>query len=90
MYYIVSLSKYVSFYHLKDNDDYKNNSGIVIDIGNDKTEIAVFNKGLLVDGVVMPNGSRLLDHDIGYIYHFDKHTNLLLLHFQTYLYPLAK
>ena len=63
------------FYHLKDNDDYKNNSGIVIDIGNDKTEIAVFNKGLLVDGVVMPNGSRLLDHDIGYIYHFDKATS---------------
>ncbi len=63
------------FYHLKDNEDYKKNSGIVIDMGNDKTEIAVFNKGLLVDGVVMPSGSRLLDHDIGYIYHFDKSTS---------------
>ena len=63
------------FYHIKDNDDYKKSSGIVIDMGNDKTEIAVFNKGLLVDGVVMPSGSRLLDHDIGYIYHFDKTTS---------------
>lgn len=63
------------YYHLKDNEDYKKSSGIVIDMGNDKTEIAVFNKGLLVDGVVMPSGSRLLDHDIGYIYHFDKTTS---------------
>ena len=63
------------FYHLKDNEDYQKSSGIVIDMGNDKTEIAVFNKGLLVDGVVIPSGSRLLDHDIGYIYHFDKTTS---------------
>ena len=63
------------FYHMKDNDDYNKSSGIVIDMGNDKTEIAVFNKGLLVDGVVIPSGSRLLDHDIGYIYHFDKTTS---------------
>ena len=63
------------FYNMKDNDDYTKSSGIVIDMGNDKTEIAVFNKGLLVDGVVMPQGSRLLDHDIGYIYHFDKTTS---------------
>ena len=63
------------FYHVKDNDDYIKNSGIVVDIGNDKTEIAVFNKGLLVNGVVMPSGSKLLDHDISYIYHFDKTTS---------------
>ena len=63
------------YYHVKDNEDYKKSSGIVIDMGNDKTEIAVFNKGLLVDGVVVPTGSRLLDHDIGYIYHFDKTTS---------------
>ena len=63
------------FYHMKDNEDYTKSSGALIDMGNDKTEIAIFNKGLLVDGVVMPSGSRLLDHDIGYIYHFDKTTS---------------
>lgn len=63
------------FYNLKDNSDYQNNSGAVIDIGNDKTEIAVFNKGLMVEGTVMTSGSKLLDHDIGYIYHLDKTTS---------------
>ena len=63
------------FYHMRDNEDFVKGSGVVIDMGNDKTEIAVFNKGLMVDGIVMPNGSKLLDHDIGYIYHLDKSTS---------------
>ena len=63
------------FYNMKDNTDYLSGSGAVIDMGNDKTEIAVFNKGLMVDGVVITSGSKLLDHDIGYIYHLDKTTS---------------
>lgn len=63
------------FYNMKDNSDYLRGSGAVIDMGNDKTEIAIFNKGLMVDGIVMTSGSRLLDHDIGYIYHLDKTTS---------------
>lgn len=63
------------FYNIRDNIDYQKNSGVVIDMGNDKTEIAVFNKGLMVDGVVITSGSKLLDHDIGYIYHLDKTTS---------------
>ena len=63
------------FYNMKDNSDYLNNSGAVIDMGNDKTEIAIFNKGLMVNGVVVTSGSKLLDHDIGYIYHLDKTTS---------------
>ena len=63
------------FYNLKDNSDFDKNSGAVIDIGNDKIEIAIFNKGLMTQGVVLTNGSKLLDHDIGYIYHLDKTTS---------------
>ena len=63
------------FYNVKDNTDFQEGSGAVIDMGNDKTEIAIFNKGLMVDGVVVTNGSKLLDHDIGYIYHLDKTTS---------------
>ncbi len=63
------------FYNVKDNGDYSNNSGAVIDMGNDKTEIAIFNKGLMVESAVMTSGSKLLDHDIGYIYHLDKTTS---------------
>ena len=63
------------FYNVRDNADYLKGSGAVIDMGNDKTEIAIFNKGLMVDGVVITSGSKLLDHDISYIYHLDKTTS---------------
>ena len=63
------------FYHLNDNEDFLKGSGAIIDMGNDKTEIAIFNKGLMVNGVVMSSGSKLLDNDIGYIYHLDKTTS---------------
>ena len=63
------------FYNMKDNADFLKSFGAVVDIGNDKTEIGLFNKGLMVDGVVIPKGSKLLDHDIGYIYHLDRTTS---------------
>lgn len=63
------------FYNMKDNSDFLKGSGAVIDMGNDKTEVAIFNKGLMVDGIVITSGSKLLDHDIGYIYHLDKTTS---------------
>ena len=63
------------FYNVKDNTDFMKTFGAVIDMGNDKTEIALFNKGLMVDGIVLPKGSKLLDNDIGYMYHLDKTTS---------------
>jgi cell division protein FtsA len=63
------------FYNMKENTDFLKGSGAVIDMGNDKTEIAIFNKGLMVAGVVLTSGSKPLDHDIGYIYHLDKTTS---------------
>lgn len=63
------------FYHMRDNEDFLKGFGALIDMGNDKTEIGLFNKGLMVDGIVLPKGSKLLDHDIGYIYHLDKTTS---------------
>ena len=63
------------FYNVKDNTDFTKTFGAVIDMGNDKTEIALFNKGLMVDGIVLPKGSKLLDNDIGYMYHLDKTTS---------------
>ena len=63
------------FYNLQDNTDFLKCFGALIDMGNDKVEIGLFNKGLLVDGLVLPKGSKLLDNDIGYIYHLDKTTS---------------
>ena len=63
------------FYNMQDNLDFSKDFGALVDIGNDKIEIGLFNKGLLVDGLVLPKGSKLLDNDIGYIYHLDKTTS---------------
>ena len=62
------------FYNINNSDDYLKNSGALIDIGSNKCEIAVFNKGLLMKGTVLPIGSKLVDNDISYIYHLDKAT----------------
>lgn len=54
--------------------DIKDKLGAVIDIGKDKTEIGIFNKGLLIKGDTFNYGSKLVDNDIRYIYHLDKMT----------------
>ena len=65
------------FYNLN-VDEFKNSLGAIIDIGNDKTEIGVFNKGLLIKGDTINIGSKLVDHDISYIYRLDKMTTRFL------------
>ena len=62
------------FYMVKDNGDYDKICGAVVNIGNDKTEVAIFNKGLMISGKSIPIGSKLVDNDINYIYHLDKGT----------------
>lgn len=54
--------------------DISGKSGAVIDIGKDKTEVGIFNKGLLIKGTTLNYGSKFVDHDIRYIYHLDKMT----------------
>lgn len=51
--------------------EYQKNIGAVINIGSSKTELAIFNKGLMIKGVSLPIGSKLLDKDIKYVYHLD-------------------
>ena len=63
------------FYNVKENFDLSTGYGAICDIGKDKTEIAVFNKGLMINGDTLPIGSRLIDNDISYIYHLDKRTS---------------
>ena len=54
--------------------DTKEGFGVLIDIGYNKTEIGLFNKGLLIKSDILNIGSKLVDHDIKYIYHLDKMT----------------
>lgn len=58
--------------------DYQKCGGAVINIGSSKTELAIFNKGLMVKGDVLPFGSKKIDQDIRYVYHLDSTTARML------------
>lgn len=75
------------FYNYK-KDEFLDVCGAVVDIGYSKTEVAVFNKGLMIKGEVLPLGSRLVDNDISYIYHLDKETSRNLK--ETYAFAEGK
>ncbi len=46
--------------------------GAVVNIGYSKTEVAIFNKGILLKGESIPIGSKKIDKDISYIYKVDR------------------
>ena len=52
--------------------DFHKKLGVVVNIGYSKTEIAVFNKGIMLKGSILPIGSSKLEKDISYIYKIDK------------------
>ena len=52
--------------------EYQKKLGVVVNIGYSKTEIAVFNKGIMLKGSILPIGSSKLEKDISYIYKIDK------------------
>ena len=45
--------------------------GAIINIGNDKTDVSIFNKGILIKNSIFNLGSRNVDNDIAYIYGTD-------------------
>ena len=49
--------------------------GVVVNIGYSKSEIAIFNKGILLKGNIIPVGSRKIDKDISYVYKVDRETS---------------
>ena len=54
------------------NRDILKELGVVVNIGYGKTEIAIFNKGIMLKGSILPFGSQKIDKDISYIYKTDK------------------
>ena len=49
--------------------------GAIINIGNDKTDVSIFNKGILIKNKIFNLGSRNVDNDITYIYGTDTNTS---------------
>ena len=49
--------------------------GAIINIGQDKTDVSVFNKGILIKNSIFNLGSKNIDNDISYIYGTDTNTS---------------
>ncbi|MBQ8471876.1 MAG: hypothetical protein IJ501_00015 [Bacilli bacterium] len=62
----------VGDYYESSNRDTNSKLGVVVNFGYGKTEIAIFNKGIMLKGSILPIGSNKIDKDISYIYKVDK------------------
>ena len=49
--------------------------GAIINVGNDKTDVSIFNKGILIKNKIFNLGSRNIDNDITYIYGTDSNAS---------------
>ncbi len=49
--------------------------GAIINFGNDKTDVSIFNKGILIKNSIINLGSKNIDNDITYIYGTDTNTS---------------
>lgn len=56
------------------NDDTKKEVTAVINIGHEKTEVSLYNKGIIVKHNVLNIGSKNVDNDIAYMYKVDMDT----------------
>lgn len=50
------------------NDSLDNQVGAIINIGEDTTNVSVYNKGIMIKNSVINVGSYYVDHDLSYIY----------------------
>ena len=62
------------YYELRDDNTDKK-LGAIINIGRDKTEISIFNKGILIKNSIINLGSKNIDKDISYVYETDVNTS---------------
>lgn len=58
-------------YYEARSKDTDNVLGAIINIGHDKTDVSVFNKGILIKNSIINLGSKNIDKDISYIYGVD-------------------
>jgi len=69
----ISLGCIGDIYTLKTSET-ENNISAIINIGAEKTEVSLYNKGIIVKHTIVNQGSRDVDHDIAYMYKLDMPT----------------
>lgn len=53
------------------NSDLDKKVGVIINIGEDSTNISLYNKGIMIKNSTINVGSFYIDHDLSYIYNID-------------------
>lgn len=66
----ISLSSIGDYYEYK-IDEMKDNSGIIINIGHESTDVSLFNKGILTNINSINVGAKNIENDLMYIYKID-------------------
>ena len=59
-------------YYCFKEKNYDNEIVSVINIGSDKTELTVFNKGIITNSTILADGSEEITNDISYVYNISK------------------
>lgn len=61
----------IGSYYAHKNVSTDNSVGIVCDVGGQTINIGVFNKGIIINNIVLPYGGDNVDNDISFIYKID-------------------
>ncbi|HQC83865.1 MAG TPA: cell division protein FtsA [Bacilli bacterium] len=61
----------IGSYYAHKNESTDTLTGIVVDCGAETIKVGVFNKGIIINNLVLPIGGKNIDNDIGFIYKLD-------------------
>lgn len=67
----INFGSVADYYEFKNNEMDKENSAVV-NIGEEKTEVSIFKKGILVETEIIDVGAKSIDKDICYMYDINK------------------
>ena len=62
----------IADYYCFEEKEYKNIVGAVVNIGDVKTEVSIFNKGVLTNCEVIDIGGEKIDYDLSYVYKINR------------------
>lgn len=62
----------VGDYYEARNPDFDKSVSAIVNIGYSKTEVSIFNKGIMIKNEIIDSGSRLIDKDLAYVYNLKR------------------
>ncbi len=62
----------VGDYYEAKNLDFDKSISAIINIGYSKTDVSIFNKGIMIKNSIIDSGSKLIDKDLAYVYNLKR------------------